>query len=95
MFVFLFAQSKTLLKFVQCELALECKELQALLDPLLRDKSTGVASQSSQAWQEITNVISIFRQFGAKEQVTGQMCKSLSCDMVRSLSCDMVSLFAM
>ena len=58
-----------LLKFVQCEVALDSRELQALLDPLLRDKSPHVASQSSQAWQEISNVVAIFRQFGAKEQV--------------------------
>lgn len=58
-----------MLKFVQLELPLESKEVRSLLEPLLKDKSVGVASQSSQAWQEITNVAAAFRRFGAKEQV--------------------------
>ena len=58
-----------MLKFVQLELALDSREVQSLLEPLLKDKSVGVASQASQAWQEITSVADTFRHFGAKEQV--------------------------
>lgn len=59
-----------MLKFIQCEVALDSKEVQSLLEPLLKDKSAGVASQSSQAWQEITSVVDTFKHFGAKEQVS-------------------------
>ena len=55
------------------EVAFDSREIHILLEPLLKDKSTGIASYSSQAWQEITNVISLFRQFGAKEQVCVSM----------------------
>lgn len=54
---------------MQSEVLFESKEAKLLLEPLFKDRSTEVASQSSQAWQEITNVVSLFRQFGAKEQV--------------------------
>lgn len=66
---FFHPQSKTLLKFVQCGVPLESREAWSLFDLLLKDKSTEVSSQSSQTWQEIANVVAIFRQFGAKEQV--------------------------
>lgn len=54
---------------MQSEVALDSREVWLLLDLLLKDKSTGVSSQAAQTWKEITNIVSIFRQFGAKEQV--------------------------
>ena len=54
---------------MQSEVPLESREAWSLFNLLLKDKSTEVSSQSSQTWQEIANVVAIFRQFGAKEQV--------------------------
>lgn len=57
---------RTLQKFVGSEVSLE--DAKTLLEPLLKDK-TVVGSLSTQALQEITDVVSHFRAFGAKEPV--------------------------
>ncbi len=58
------------MRFVQNVLSVtSTDEVQLLLEPLFRDKSAGVSSLSSQAWQEITTVATLFREFGGKEQV--------------------------
>ncbi len=55
---------------MRSKVALESREVWSLLDQLVKDKSTGVSAQAAQAWwQEMTNIVAIFRQFGAKEQV--------------------------
>lgn len=69
-------QATTLLKFVRSEVLFESRDSQLLLEPLLKDKSAEITSQSSHAYQEISNVVGLFRQFGAKEQV--YLCPGLS-----------------
>jgi len=66
----LLSQIKTLLRFIQSMPSVSsADEVQLLLEPLFRDKSAGVSSLSSQAWQEIVSVATLFKEFGAKEQV--------------------------
>ncbi|XP_064390621.1 eIF-2-alpha kinase GCN2-like isoform X2 [Halichondria panicea] len=61
--------SKTLQRWLGCEVAIDSEERVSLLEPLSRDKSPGVRSKFSEAWQEVTTVVDQLRQFGAKDNV--------------------------
>ncbi len=63
-------QSKTLQRWLGCEVAIDSEERVSLLEPLSRDKSPGVRSKFSEAWQEVTTVVDQLRQFGAKDNVS-------------------------
>ena len=63
-------QSKTLQKFITSTVLLDSDERQALFEPLTRDKTPGVKSKFSEAWQEMTAVVEQLRHFGAKDNVS-------------------------
>ena len=66
-------QTKTLQKFVCSAIPFDSRDVDGLLEPLLRDRSRDVRSKASLAWQEISTVLKYFRQFGGKENVSNVM----------------------
>ena len=57
-------------KFISSTVSFESEEKQALFESLTRDKTPGVRSKLSVAWQEMTAVVEQLRQFGAKDNVS-------------------------
>ena len=53
-----------------CEVPIDSEERVSLLEPLSRDKSPGVRSKFSEAWQEVVTVVEQLRHFGAKDNVS-------------------------
>ena len=54
-------------------MAIDSEERVSLLEPLSRDKSPGVRSKFSEAWQEVVTVVEQLRHFGAKDNVKAQV----------------------